>query len=353
MNMVDQNFQQENQNPQNLEPDLQPKKIKLQIDFFEKLPKTLLMSIAVFTLVLPIIIVMILSFGKNNLHSSSSATINSNYTNGEKQCNGQIYLNQCGANMNHNNINQFNTQPKAWLLAIPCFVLIVFTTAILFYAKSKLGFRTSWLILSISYNAMIIITKFFISPLSLYSQNISVTNGLLGLGSKFDPSSSVSNIFTGLIIFSLYILVLVIVNFIFKKKFNLQMQNLSFLEKIKQKKIKSTKKTILSILLIALSLPFIFFAVYLWLSFFGGSGFGYLGYIAAAVSIPMVIAIIFFVGAYRSAYQQAIQSRNVIFLTSFFTLAFLLVLSIHIIWVVFLLVIASLWPFNITYYSSK
>jgi hypothetical protein len=359
MNPSSNNEQQDNPNPNNIASEIQRDESKTKMKFFEKIPKTLFTSIAVFTLVLPVLMVMILSFSKNSISSSTVSTPNPNYQTILDYCkeNNQTQdQDTCIKQMSKNNsIKQYNTKPSIWIFAIPSFLLIISTSLLLVYAKSKIGFKSSWLILAISYNSLIILVKFLISPSTLYSANITVTQGFLTL--NFDPSSSISNFFTAVSILILYSLVMLWVYSFFRRRFRAKMKNIGIDMNAEKQKIKKSKKLRTLILIVILGsivgagIPiFILFAV---IGGVGGSAIGYLGYIGSVILLPILLALIFFICAFQSSYKQSIETRNVIFMSSFFTLAFLLILSIHIIWVVFLVLISTLWPFNITYYSSK
>ena len=354
MNPSSNNEQQDNPNPNNIASEIQRDESKTKMKFFEKIPKTLFTSIAVFTLVLPVLMVMILSFSKNSISSSTVSTPNPNYqtildyyckennqTQDQDTCIKQVSKNK--------SIKQYNTKPSIWIFAIPSFLLIISTSLLLVYAKSKIGFKSSWLILAISYNSLIILVKFLISPSTLYSSNITVTQGLF-LTLNFDPSSSISNFFTAVPILILYSLVMLWVYSFFRRRFRAKMKNIGIDMNAENQRIKKSKKLRTLILIVILGsivgagIPIIGI---------GSSAIGYLGYIGSVILLPILLALIFFICAFQSSYKQSVETRNVIFITSFFTLAFLLILSIHIIWVVFLVLISTLWPFNITYYSSK
>ena len=353
------NGQQDNPNPNNVASETQKDDANTKMKFFEKIPKTLLTSIAVFTLVLPVLMVMILSFSKNSISSSTVSTPNPDYQTELNYCK-QNYQTQdqdaCIKQMSKGNrTKQYNTKPSIWIFAIPSFLLIISTSLLLVYAKSKIGFRSSWLILAISYNSLIILAKFLISPSTLYSANITVTQGFLT--PNFDPNSYNGNFFTAASILILYSLAMLLVYSFFRRRFRTKMKNIGIDTYAKKPKIKKSKKlhALISIVILGSifggGIPiFILFAV---IGGVGGSAIGYLGYIGSVILLPILIALIFFISAFQSSYKQSVETRNVIFMSSFFTLAFLLILSIHIIWVVFLVLISTLWPFNITYYSTK
>jgi hypothetical protein len=103
-------------------------------------------------------------------------------------------------------------QPSLLQLALTGLVMIGLTTVLLGYASKIVGLSRAWLILALTYNAMIILVKFVLSPASLYSQTIT-----LGIGS-FDPNNSSGFILVELIVMLLYLIVFKVIQSIYERK---------------------------------------------------------------------------------------------------------------------------------------
>ncbi|MEI6741945.1 MAG: hypothetical protein WCK71_02385, partial [bacterium] len=92
-----------------------------------------------------------------------------------------------------------------WVLITSGLIVLVASIVVLAYAKSVLKFDMPLLFLAITFNFVIILMKFVVSPLTLYSKVISITTG--GFSTEFDPRSSIAIVYTAVGVMFIYVLI--------------------------------------------------------------------------------------------------------------------------------------------------
>jgi hypothetical protein len=248
--------------------------------------------------------------------------------------------------------------PTFYQLALTGIALILLTSLLLGLAAKKLGFNRAWFLLALGYNTLIIIIKFILSPQSIYGQTIELSN----FGSSFDPNSSGGYLFVGAGVSLVYLAVLGIIYNVFKKIFAAKIGMAKSFWKPKKKTV-----IILAIIggviaLMALTAASWLLIPMLFLYLFAGSPILYLGYFFAGnifselgfLILPIIVlAIIFAIGAFSQTCVQAVKLRDSTILASFFWLALSLILAYHALWIVYMGVLASIWPFRTISPSGK
>lgn len=234
----------------------------------------------------------------------------------------------------------FFESPPLLLHMLIAFFLLLFTSALLYIGVSKIQtLPRAFLAYSLAYNAIIIVIKFFFSPYGLYSGG-SWSSGIVEINSFFGVFAiSVS-------VFIIYYLVYSILYSSEKKRLN----KVLFGEKDdNNKKIKTRDTVLLTIgllvalcvtgigmffLLFVLNIPFQYF------TFVFGGGMG------LVIATLLVMATYFAKKSFQSASEGAIVIRDATLLTTAFTLGSSLILIYHLLWVVYMFVLTSLWPIN-------
>ncbi len=236
--------------------------------------------------------------------------------------------------------------PSFGILLISGLVMVLLTV-ILFSVLNKLnlGFGKTALIMALGYNAVVAIIKFVISPRALYLSNqnnpFSTQVG--------DPNTIFYYILTGVVILLLYVGVFRLIYGHFRKR----IEGLSG-QAVKYQHHFHTKGVVL-FSIGAVGLVAVGGGVILLPLFFVGSSAAYLGYVFSALGIPLVLAIVLAIFmAYRgfaAVEKQVLVSGNTALLASFLWLGVSLIILYHILWIVFMLTLVHIWPFNT--YSPK
>jgi|GEM_PF-1271457 len=248
--------------------------------------------------------------------------------------------------------------PNFYQLALTGIVLILLTSLLLGLAAKKLGFNYAWFLLALGYNALIIVIKFILSPQSLYGQTIELSN----FGVSFDPNNGMGYLFVGVAVSLIYIAVLGIIYAVFKKIFAARMGNLKSFWKPRKKTV-----IVLAIIggviaLVALTASSLLLIPMIFIYLFAGSPIFYLQYFFAGSTLSelgflllpaIVSAILFGIGAFSQTYVKAVKLRDGTILASFFWLALSLILAYHALWIVYMGVMASIWPFRTISPSGK
>jgi MFS family permease len=242
--------------------------------------------------------------------------------------------------------NQSNNYPSFSIFLL-CGLSIIALTALLFSVIGKLGlgFGKTTLVLAFGYNATIAAIKFIIAPQALYiaNQKSSFQIGFLST----DPNSIYFYLFSGIGILLLYIIAFRLIYGHFKKR---NRDKTIHTKEVKKEKHFLRKTLAFVGILVVIVLIFIAGPLII----FGGS-LTYLSYIFGSVGIPLVIALILGIflafKSFESVEKQMKISGNTTLLASFFWVGLSLIVLYHIMWVIFMLTLVHIWPFNT--YSPK
>ncbi len=305
------------------------------------IPVSVLLAIGVFTLVASFLVMFLLMFSQTTPRLNSKK-VNPEYAKRLNQCKDSEYYNRCLGD-----ISEYITAPNSTVFIVVGLVLIVLTTILLVFIKSKIGFRWAWVVLAAIYNAVIIVMKFFISPSTLYGTKFTIETG----SAQLDPNNGFSIFLAAIGIFFLYLLVLTVVYKVYKK---LVVKDLHLIESKKETKKPKLQNRTKIIIFAAVAVMAVISGMGIFVIFFGiGPTVGYITYLPGYIALLILTALAFLVGAFSNLRSQIRETKNIALLASFFFVAFCLIISIHAIWVVFMALLALLWPFNVTYYSSK
>ncbi len=230
-------------------------------------------------------------------------------------------------------------------------VAVIIVTAIFFQILSRLnlGFGRSALVLALGYNATIVVIKFIISPVGFYK------SGEQGLDfQNFNPNTSIYYLATAAFIFALYFFVFRLIYRHFEARLHRDASapRPNFL--IRTKEFSKRHKFLLGLVILAtiltgggiLMVPLVVAFVA------APDQYGYLIRVAAAMAIPLLAAIVLAIYvAYKSfdeVSKQAVATGNAALLSTFFWIGVCLIAAYHIMWVILMITLVSLWPFNTT-----
>lgn len=233
---------------------------------------------------------------------------------------------------------QSGEMPYPWIFLLAGLIGLVVTVG-LFGVISRLGmgFTKTAITLAIGYNALIVFVKFILSPSGMYIANekdsFSTQAG--------DPNTVLFYLAAGLLVLGLYALVFKLIYKHFVKDF----QRRSGINTAVVKKHKSAFE------IISLIIGLIFYGGIAILVPIGvGSGISYLGYVFSSVGLILLVAIVAAIVlaylSFKNVEEQAIKTGEATVLASFFWVGLSLILLYHIMWVVFLATLVSVWPFR-------
>ena len=248
-------------------------------------------------------------------------------------------------------------QPNLIQLSITGIALIALTSVLLNYSAEVIGLGRSWVVLALIYNALIIIIKFILSPNSLYSQTI-VQSEALSV-THFDPNNYTSYGFIATGVAGLYIGVFAAIYFMYKRKVNreLDTDNEASKPKIKEKNVWII--VIVSVLgLIASIISGAYVALIVVPLILLDGPLSYLNNVllsyAGLLIMPAIGVGIFTVAAaFKQAKNTSIEMRDGTIIASFFLLGLYLIIIYHILWIIYMIVMMSMWPFKTIAPSGK
>src|SRR5215210_184523 len=220
---------------------------------------------------------------------------------------------------------------------------IVLTAGLFGYVYSLgMGFGRTVLVLAAGYNALIAAVKFGLAPAALYQANreqafeasVSDPNGLwffLGIGSG---------------ILLLYLLVFGVMYRVFRRRF--RRRSLPSEAPPEQRGRWSRGQIIVGVVACVA-----FVASFLWVMpafYVGLPTLSYLAYIfstfGAAITLALILAAFLAYRAFDEVEKRAVRLGDATLLASFFWLGLAVIVLYHVMWVVFLLTLVSIWPFR-------
>lgn len=259
--------------------------------------------------------------------------------------------NQVLHNVPQGTITRTLTQPPLVPMLAVGLVLIVMTSALWWYAKNILRLSKPTLFLTILYSSLIIITKFIVSPYMLYKEIIRVDQGGLGFSVSFDPSQIAPLIISAFGVLGLYLFAYTMIYKFFQKKLTREFNEANGIFKPEKE---LTAKRMIGITAVVLCIVVGGgFSILIISSLILTSSVQYIAYVIGGSILLLAGALLAAISAFANSYEDAKQTASIMTLSSFFFIGLVMLLSIHILWVVYMAILAVLWPFNITYYSSK
>jgi hypothetical protein len=221
--------------------------------------------------------------------------------------------------------------------------MIVLTAGLFGYIyRLGMGFGGTVLALAAGYNALIAAVKLGLAPAALYQANREQSFD----ASISDPNSLWFLLGVGTGILLLYVLVFGVMYRVFKRRF--RRRSLSAGTPPERRGPPSGRTIVIAILVCVA-----FAASFIWLLpliYVGLPTLSYLAYIFSTFGVAILLALSLAAYlAYRTfdeVEKRAVRLGDATLLASFFWLGLALILLYHVMWVVFLLTLVSIWPFQ-------
>jgi hypothetical protein len=236
------------------------------------------------------------------------------------------------------------SRPGYALVVITGLMLVVLTAAFLGYAGRLMGLGRAWLILTVIYNGLILTIKFILSPISLYQTTFTVcqprAQGCNLFGSLTNPDVRNPNFLgsTAVFVFLLYALALLVIFMILRsvtrRRIGVRLDRTSV----------STAIVILCLLIVAVPLGFGLLVLSSFFNFYLSPVFTLSGGILILLLLGALLSA---VGAFNQASRQAVTMRSMAVLTAFFWVALSLLVFYHVLWVIYVAVLITIWPLKV------
>ncbi len=223
-------------------------------------------------------------------------------------------------------------------------VMIILTGGMLQLGiKSDTTLDKQFILYTFLFTSLIIMVKFAYSPISLY-----FVNQTQSFDSSFSNREPASMFFASAGIAALYLVIFYAIYGSAKRKYNKETQvapaaKISFDKIIRWILFLGVMAILLYFFLIFLLFPFLLSFTYIQYVFDSAMGM--------FIAISLVGAVYCARKSFMTVEEQAAKVRDVTLLSSFLLFGAGLVLAYHALWVVFMLVLGNIWPFQT--YSSK
>jgi hypothetical protein len=222
-------------------------------------------------------------------------------------------------------------------------MVIVLTAGFFGYIyRLGMGFGRTVLVLAAGYNALIAAVKLGLAPAALYQANREQAFDA-GFG---DPNQLWFYLGVGSSVLLLYLLVFRVMYSVFRRRFR---RRALPSEPPPEQRGRWSNRTIVVGVVILVA----FAASFLWVMpvvYIGLPTFSYLFYIfstfGAAIALALVLAAVLAYKAFDEVEKRAVRLGDATLLASFFWLGLALIVLYHVMWVVFLLTLVSIWPFR-------
>ena len=221
--------------------------------------------------------------------------------------------------------------------------VIVLTAGLFGYVyRLGMGFGSTVLVLAAGYNALIAAVKLGLAPAALYQANREEAFE----ASISDPNSLWFFLGIGSGVLLLYLLVFGVMYRIFRRRF--RRRSLTS-EASPEQGVRWSGKTIV----IGIVACVVFVASFVWLLplvYIGLPTLSYLAYISStfgvAITLALILAAFLAYRAFDEVEKQAVRLGDATLLASFFWLGLAVIVLYHVMWLVFLLTLVSMWPFR-------
>ena len=205
-----------------------------------------------------------------------------------------------------------------------------------------MGFGRTVLVLAAGYNALIAVVKFGLAPAALYQANREQAFE----ASISDPNSLWFFLGIGSGVLLLYLLVFGVMYTVFRRRF--QRRSLPSEPPPEQRGRWSRGQIVVGVVACVA-----FVASFVWvlpLVYVGLPTLSYLAYIistfGAAILLALILAAYLAYRTFDEVEKRAVRLGDATVLASFFWLGLALIVLYHVMWVVFLLTLVSMWPFR-------
>ena len=220
---------------------------------------------------------------------------------------------------------------------------IILTAGLFGYIyRLGMGFGRTVLVLAAGYNALIAAVKLGLAPAALYQANREQAfDAAFG-----DPNDLWFYLGVGSGILLLYLLVFGVMYGVFKRRF--RRRSLPSEPPPEQSGRWSNGAIVLgAVAIVALAASFLWIMPVVYVGF---PTFSYLFYIfstfGAAITLALILAAVLAYKSFDEVEKRAVRLGDATLLASFFWLGLALILLYHVMWVVFLLTLVSIWPFQ-------
>jgi hypothetical protein len=234
-------------------------------------------------------------------------------------------------------------RPEFTVFLIAGMAAIVLTAGLFGYIyRLGLGFGRTVLVMAAGYNALIAAVKLGLAPAALYQANREQA-----FDTAFgDPNDLWFYLGVGSGVLLLYLLVFRVMYSVFRRRF--RRRSLPSELSPEQSGRWSNRAIVIGAVAIVA-----FAASFLWIMpvvYVGLPTFSYLFYIfstfGAAITLALILAAFLAYKSFDEAEKRAVRLGDATLLASFFWLGLALILLYHVMWVVFLLTLVSIWPFR-------
>ena len=220
---------------------------------------------------------------------------------------------------------------------------IVLTAGLFGYIyRLGMGFGKTDLVLAAGYNALIAAVKLGLAPAALYQANREQAFD----AALADPNRVWFYLGVGSGVLLLYLLVFGVMYGVFRRRF--RRRSLPS-ESPPEKRGRWSNRTIVIGVVVLVA----FAASFLWIMpvvYVGFPTFSYLLYIfstfGAAITLALILAAVLAYKSFDEVEKRAVRLGDATLLASFFWLGLALIVLYHVMWVVFLLTLVSIWPFQ-------
>jgi hypothetical protein len=234
-------------------------------------------------------------------------------------------------------------RPEFTVFLVAGVAAIVMTAGFFAYIyRLGMGFGRTVLVLAAGYNALIAAVKLGLAPAALYQANRQQAfDAAFG-----DPNGLWFYLGVGSGVLLLYVLVFGVMYRVFRRRF--RRHSLPSEPPLEHRGRWSNRSLVVGAIVIVA-----FAASFLWimpLVYVGFPTFSYLLYIfstfGVVITLALILAAFLAYKGFDEVEKRAVRLGNASLLASFFWLGLALILLYHVMWVVFLLTLVSIWPFQ-------
>jgi hypothetical protein len=232
-------------------------------------------------------------------------------------------------------------QPDFLVFLVAGVAVIVLTAGLFgFLDRLGMGFGRTVLVLAAGYNALIAAVKLGLAPAALYRANSVEPFD----ASVQDPNSLAYYLAVAFGVLLLYVLVFGVMYRLFRRRFRLRSLS-SEAPRAGRVSGRVLVAIIVAVAVIAVSLLWVVPLLYV-----GLPTLSYLVYIfstfGVAITLALVLAAFLAYRTFDEVEKQAARLGDATLLATFFWLGLALIVLYHVMWVVFLLTLVSIWPFQ-------
>ncbi len=240
--------------------------------------------------------------------------------------------------------HNIESTPPFWIFASTGLSVIVLSAILFRYlGRLGLGFNRTALVLTFGYTSVVAVIKLFLAPMALYSANSKAEFSY----TDADPNSPGYYIITAFIVLLLYLVVFRLLYGIFLKRFEHGLQIQRNKPPLKSRILKWRYLLLIGAIVLTgggiLLLPLLFIT----------DQAAYLSYVFGAFGIPIiaavVVAILLAFRGFAAIENQAVATGNPALLAGFYWLGVSMIVMFHVMWVIFMITLVSIWPFKTAY----